>query len=61
MWGHPVHISLGTQRYPGYPHFKDFTGKSTHSAKNLKTKLKTFLLVSRVSQAKFEANRYRGF
>ena len=34
--------------------------KSTHSTKNLKTKLRTFPLVSRVPQSKFETNRSRG-
>jgi len=34
--------------------------KSTHSTWNLKTKLRTFPWVSRVSQSKFEANRPRG-
>ena len=35
--------------------------KSTHSTKNLKTKLRTFPFVSWVSQSKFWANRSRGF
>ena len=34
--------------------------KSTHSTKNLKTKLRTFPRVSRVTQVKFEANLSRG-
>ena len=34
--------------------------KSTHSVKNLKTKLKTFPWLSRVPQSKFEGNRSRG-
>ena len=64
--------SLGTQRCPEYSRRLPALGrfyretkfsllKSTNLTENLKTKLRKFPWLSRVSQSKFEANRSRIF